>query len=202
MTVFGDFLGGSLKNEVRKIRGYTNDIVETNNGSGRVKKDFTDFIMLDKIYQTAYKNDAIDTYVIFTGDAHFSSVVLFLKNTCRKRVIVYGVKNAFSEQLKTAASECRELEPPDPEKIKMHTIGTAIIEKVRSLEQSNKNARPTYLKTVAVVASNSGFEKADCRKAMDELIELGVVTQYVRKVGENDVKLIRVDYKKAASFGF
>ena len=63
---------------MHKIRGYTNDIVETKNGGGYFKKDFTDFIMLDRIYQTAYTKKDIDTYIIFTGDGHFSSAVLFL----------------------------------------------------------------------------------------------------------------------------
>lgn len=80
---------------------------------GYFKKDFTDFIMLDKIYQTAYSDKDIDTYIIFTGDSHFTSVVLFLKNVCRKKVVVYGVKNAFSGQLMTAASKSRVIEPDE-----------------------------------------------------------------------------------------
>ena len=61
MTFFGDFSNPSLNAEMHRIRGFTNKIVETNNGGGYFKKDFTDFIMLDHIYRSACLDKDIDT---------------------------------------------------------------------------------------------------------------------------------------------
>ena len=73
---FADFSKAGLREEIPKIRGFTNKIIETGSMTTRVQKDFTDFIMLDHIYQEAMsrQNDN-DVFVIFTGDGHFYSVV-------------------------------------------------------------------------------------------------------------------------------
>lgn len=196
-TFFGDFSNASLQNEMHKIRGYTNDIVETKNGGGYFKKDFTDFIMLDKIYQTAYADKTVDTYVIFTGDSHFTSVVLFLKNVCRKNVVVYGVKNAFSGQLMTAASSYREIEPDE-----LAPLCRLIVESIYALEKETKDAKPTFMKTIDAVAGKNNADKADVRRAMDRLFEKNCISQYVKKLGANDVKLLKVDYKLCSQYGY
>lgn len=196
-TFFGDFSNPSLQNEMHKIRAYTNDIVETKNGGSHFKKDFTDFIMLDKIYQTAYTSKDIDTYIIFTGDSHFTSVVLFLKNVCRKHVLVYGVKGAFSGQLMTAATKTREVEP-DP----LAPICRLIVESLYELEKASDNARPTFMRTIDAVAGKNQLEKAQVRRAMERLFEKDCVSQYVKRVGNNDVKLLKVNYKMSEKLGY
>lgn len=196
-TFFGDFSNPSLQSEMHKIRGYTNDIVETKNGGGYFKKDFTDFIMLDRIYQTAYTDKSIDTYIIFTGDSHFSSVVLFLKNVCRKKVCVYGVKNAFSGQLKTAASFSREIEPDA-----LAPYCRLIAQSIYELEKENKDARPTFMKTIDAVAAKNDLDKAVLRQAMEQLFERKCISQYVKKIGKNEVKLLKVDYKVCEKHGY
>lgn len=197
LTFFGDFSNPSLQNEMHKIRGYTNDIVETKNGGGHFKKDFTDFIMLDRIYQSAYCERDIDTYIIFTGDGHFTSAVLFLKNTCRKNVVVYGVKNAFSGQLKTAASSVCEIEPDE-----LAPYCRLLVERIHQLEKENKNARPTFMKTVDAVAAGTGHDRTLLKKAMDRLFEKGCISQYEKRIGKNQVKLLKVDYKLCAKCGY
>lgn len=196
-TFFGDFSNPSLQNEMHKIRGYTNDIVETKNGGGYFKKDFTDFIMLDRIYQTAYTKNDIDTYIIFTGDGHFSSAVLFLKNVCRKKVCVYGVKNAFSSQLKTAASFAKEVEPDA-----LQNSCKLLVESIYSLEKENRDARPTFMKTIDAVAAKNDVDKAILRQAMEQLFERKCISQYVKKIGKNEVKLLKVDYKTCEKYGY
>lgn len=89
---FADFSNPSLRSEISRIREVTGSIIETQNASAHFKKDFTDFIMLDHIYQSALMRSDIDTFIIFSGDGHFSSVVSFLKTKCRKEVGIYGVK--------------------------------------------------------------------------------------------------------------
>ena len=75
IAFFGDFSNPSLRAEIFNIRQVSNTIIETQNSSAVFEKDFTDFIMLDHIYQSAIKpeNKDIDAYILFTGDGHFSS---------------------------------------------------------------------------------------------------------------------------------
>ena len=182
---------------MHKIRAYTNDIVETKNGGGYFKKDFTDFIMLDKIYQTAYSDKDIDTYIIFTGDSHLTSVVLFLKNVCRKKVVVYGVKNAFSGQLMTAASKRRVIEPDE-----LSPLCRAIVENVRALEDTSKDAHPSFMRTVDAVTAKTGADKTDVKRAMEQLLEKECVSQYVKKFGDKEARLLKVDYAKCENLGY
>ena len=196
-TFFGDFSNPSLQNEMSKIRGYTNDIVETKNGGGNFKKDFTDFIMLDKIYQTAYQSKNIDTYIIFTGDGHFSSVALFLKNVCRKEVVVYGIKDAFSSQLRTAASKYFEIAPDA-----LLPYCRLIIESIHSLEKEHKHARPTFMKTVDAVSTKTDADKTILKNALEQLIERKCIKQYVKTIGKNEVKLLKVDYELCKKYGY
>ena len=93
MFFFGDFSNPGMRYEISKIREVSNNVIETQNTSQHYKKDFTDFIMLDSIYQRAMFAKDIDTFIIFTGDGHFTSVVKFLTNTCKKEVIVYAVRD-------------------------------------------------------------------------------------------------------------
>ena len=109
MAFFGDFSNYGLRGEIDKIRTAGGMVINTQNSSENYEKDFTDFIMLDYIYQKAMTRKKIDTFIIFTGDGHFSSVVRFITNICRKKVGIYGVKNAISYQLKDSASYYREV---------------------------------------------------------------------------------------------
>ncbi len=109
IAFFGDFSNYGLRGELDKIRGISAMVINTQNSSENYEKDFTDFIMLDYIYQKAMTSKKTDTFIIFTGDGHFSSVVRFIINVCRKKVGIYGVKNAISYQLKDSASWYREI---------------------------------------------------------------------------------------------
>ena len=84
--VFGDFSNPSLTEEVGKIRCITNNIIETGNTFRNKKKDMTDFVMLDYIYRAADENRKVRTYLIFTGDGHFQSVVKYLTEKKKKKV--------------------------------------------------------------------------------------------------------------------
>ena len=103
VVFFADFSHKSLASEIQRIRPFSNKIIDTRNPAG-VQKDFTDFIILDNIYQKAMMSEGIDVFILFSGDGHFSSVVSFLKNICGKEVGVYGINGSFSRQLKETAS--------------------------------------------------------------------------------------------------
>ena len=198
MTFFGDFSNPSLNAEMHRIRGFTNKIVETNNGGGYFKKDFTDFIMLDHIYRNACLDKNIDTYVIFTGDGHFSSVVLFLKNFCNKEVVVYGVKNAFSGQLKQAASRYVEI---GTKQDKTDEYCKMILSNMYSMEQKHKNPRLTFVKTVSAVAKNNSVPEQEIKLAMEKLLHEGYVTQYETLIGKRQVRLLKAHFGAAEKSG-
>ena len=94
IMVFGDFSHENIAGDLHKVRSITNTVIETSNTFMRKKKDMTDFIMLDYIYQTLEQQKGIDTYILFTGDGHFQTVVKCLKEK-KKRVIVCGIEDSF-----------------------------------------------------------------------------------------------------------
>ena len=91
---YGDFSQEAMSRELMRIRQVSNQIIETKNGSENYRKDFTDFIMLDAIYQTAIFIKEIEVFILFTGDGHFNSVASFLKNNLGKTVLVYEIGRA------------------------------------------------------------------------------------------------------------
>lgn len=117
VMVFADFGHKGIDGELTKLRNMTNTIIETQQTFSRYKKDMTDFIMLDYIYQTAYTKPDITTFIIFTGDGHFQSVTKYLIQKLNKKVIIYGVRDSVSKQLRTVASECYML-PTDAETLR------------------------------------------------------------------------------------
>lgn len=75
-----------------------------------VAKRFTDFQLLDNIYQTTYTNPHISDYVLVTGDGHFSPVVSFLRHRLQKTVTVVGWRDQIHPRLQQSASEVEYLE--------------------------------------------------------------------------------------------
>lgn len=109
IAIFADFSNPSLRAELDRLRDVTSFIFDTKNSSEHYKKDFTDFILLDYIYRKAITEKNVDTFIIFTGDGHFTSVVRFLKNECKKEVGIYGITGATNVQLKASAAWSKEI---------------------------------------------------------------------------------------------
>lgn len=170
---FADFSKGNLREEIPKIRGFTNKIIETGNMSARVQKDFTDFIMLDHIYQQAMSHlRDVDIFVIFTGDGHFYSVVSFLKNICKKQVGIYAVRGALSSQLRLTANWCIEY-PNDYDKYKPYC--QAIFTYLNN--HASDLYAPTFLGTIDDVSRSTGKPLDEIRGALQWLAESGYVTR-------------------------
>ncbi len=70
----------------------------------RSVKHYTDFQMLDNVYQTTHANLGISTYVLMTGDGHFSPVAAFLKHRLQKTVVVAGLPGKTHHKLLDSAS--------------------------------------------------------------------------------------------------
>ncbi len=173
ISFFGDFSNLSLRSEIPKIREITSNIIETQNVSSHHKKDFTDFIMLDHIYQSAF-HTSIDTFIIFTGDGHFSSVVSYLTTKLRKTVEIYGVKNAISMSLKNTATVCHAL--PTDDEITAH-LEISVLKALKKIYETSKSPRPTFVKTVEAIARDTDYDKERISKITESLMEKGYIYQ-------------------------
>ncbi len=198
---FGDFSKNkSLREEMVKIRGFTNNIIETGNGIKGVTKDFTDFIMLDHIYQAAMTDrDDIDVFVIFTGDGHFTSVSSFLKNKRKKEVGIYAVKGCCSNQLRMAASWTVEY-PDESDERKM--IFQLILSSLDKIEHSpSKKTRPTFVKTVEAVSIQNKLPKKQVREAAQWLIDNGYIERKKEKAFGKTIVTVSVNWYKVVKDG-
>ena len=203
--VFADFSNQSLRAEIPKIREITSSIIETQNASAFVTKDFTDFIMLDHIYQKALSEKEIKAFIIFSGDGHFSSVTSFLRNRCSKTVGIYGVRGALSSQLRNTATWCVEI--PAAEKImdENQKYYDMIFGNLKYLAENNRGERkmyPTFRGTVDAVSAYYSANRDDVMNAMRYLVERDYIVQSEEKVdAHHTVKVIKVNWDLAIREG-
>ena len=204
IAFFGDFSNPSLRAEIFNIRSISNTIIETQNSSAAIEKDFTDFIMLDHIYQSAMKeeNKSIDAYIVFTGDGHFSSAVSFLTTKCRKEVGVYAVRGACSAQLSACATYSRlipdeEIEQP---KLSGDKYSRMILKSLKALFDKNKNkkVRATFWQTVEAVSKANKVSKEDVAKSLRALISKGYVYQVKETDKPDSIKILKVNWQQVS----
>lgn len=195
---FADFSNESLSREIPKIRSYTNRIIETTNANSRVSKDFTDFIMLDHIYQRAMEKDDVSAFIIFTGDAHFNSVTAFLKNMCRKDVGIYGITGSLSSQLKTTASWYYEF--PDEKKVES-LYYSMIFTCISSLQKKDPLAKLSFMNTVNSVATAYNADDDVIQKYLQQLIDKGYITIKEEFVYNKFLRVMDVDWNRVSKDG-
>ena len=187
-----------MEKELNKIRQVSNHIIETKNGDEHFKKDFTDFIMLDAIYQAAMFSDE-KVFILFTGDGHFTSVAAFLKNRLRKKVVVYGVKDAFSTALKAASSEWMEI--PSDRNIFFNCY-KLILEYISYLDEHGRDYRPTFWGTIRAVSERNEIEQPVAEAALRQLIDQEYIQQKQERVSFNkQIRVLTVDWEKAIQDG-
>ena len=195
MAFFGDFSNHGLRGEIDKIRTAGGMVINTQNSSESYEKDFTDFIMLDYIYQKAMTRKKIDTFIIFTGDGHFSSVVRFIINVCRKKVGIYGVKNAISYQLKDSASYFREV-PKGAEAFSSYYKMIANRMSYLMVHRKSPEAA-TEKEIIAAVAEKNGVGKKALSLALEQMIKQGYLYKEAPK-GKKSKKnpALKADWQK------
>ncbi len=199
LWIFGDFSNPQLRSMLSELREITNTIIETQSSDEHSEKDFTDFIMLDHIYRRANER-GIKTFIIFSGDGHFSSVASYLKNECGREVIIYGIKGAFSSQLKGCATETVEM--PQGEEFKKCCC-RAVYRQISDIYSSNKNACPTFRTTASVVAGKIGCDSDTISEVMNEMIADGYLYQARKYVGKGrSIKMLKIDSEKISAAGF
>ncbi|MGN0407024.1 MAG: NYN domain-containing protein [Bacteroides sp.] len=197
LFVFGDFSEKLIGNELPLLQRMTKDVVHTASDKQGVDKDFTDVIILDAIYRSAARKKGSDVYVLFTGDAHFTKVVEYLKEL-GKKVIIYGVKFGFSNALKSAATSYVEM--PRQVQVKNHynDLILASLDKLRS----KPGKTPSYWKTVTSVAQYNRVPEDRVKKALDGLINQKYINKTMRFDARGDkIFLLYVDWNKLKEDG-
>ena len=199
---FADFSNQTLSAEIPRIREITNFIIETQNSTSYRKKDYTDFIMLDHIYQRAMTATDIDTYIIFSGDGHFSSVVNFLCVRQSKNVGIYAVRDAVSLTLRNAATWLCEVPLIDREEM---TYFGMILGNLRALDEASKSkkkkSRAAFWPTVEAVSRVNHVDREKTADALRKLIDRGYVFQTTENISGKTIKVINVNWDKAKKDG-
>ena len=201
IVFFGDFHGNSIEKELPRLEKITKNVVHTASTKDGVDKDFTDFIMLDHIYQTAMAyRDNIDVFILFTGDAHFNSAASFLKNICKKEVGIYGIRGGFSNQLKTTASWWVEY-PNDVERYKPYF--QLIFDNLNDLEKSDRRrkALPTFIKTVETVSRKYNVSRESVRAAMQWLVDNGYLIRKTENSFGKSIITITANWHRVVTDG-
>lgn len=191
--IFGDFENNKMIAQDRlKLRTLTSNIIDCANLES--KKDYTDFIILDRIYQTVIRNDSIKQYIIFSGDGHFSNVAAFLKNFKDKIVGIYAVAGTLSTQLRNSASWVEIVSPSDaknnavadnyqidvPDEEDENKYENLVLDYIRENEASPTFV-PTFTNTVSNVSANNNVSKEIIANTLKKLIEEDIVSQRLQK---------------------
>ena len=198
IKIFGDFSDPDMKREMAEIRTISSDIVNCEAPFQDRKKDFTDIIMLDHLYQTALRKLEIEQYILVTGDGHFQSAAAFLRNYQDKVVGIYCVKGTLSPQLAGTASWV----------VQMYSACCAdshseyakdILRTLRYASQNNKKA--LFKKTVQITLNNcNGGNLRYCAKynyALNCLIHDGFIVQESEtSLKGNDITTLKVNWDR------
>lgn len=201
LVVYGNFANNSLRAELPAISEIAEHIVETQIPFRTHKKDQTEFLLLNGIYQRALTDPDVEAYVLFSGDGHFAPALEFLRDKCGKTVDIYAVRDSYSRQLIAAAT----LSTLTPEEVDWTAkCANMILTNLKYLEANvigDKPVRPSFRATVDAVSRYRHLPKADVEQTLCWMLDNGYAEQYVEYLGEKDVRLIRVNWDKCSEAG-
>ncbi len=184
--------------ETKRIRAFTNKIIDTYNPDQHYKKDYTDFIILDNIYQKAFQEDSPELFIIFSGDGHFSSAAAFIKNFCNKQVGIYGVSGGISKNLINSSDWCIEV-PLQADETTI--INNAIFTYLKEGEK-NKQYFPTFRKTVAQIVDSEQLDQEKVSKILSDLIKDEFISQQMERTSRNrPIKILKTNWKAVSKSG-
>ncbi|MCL1787068.1 MAG: NYN domain-containing protein [Defluviitaleaceae bacterium] len=169
---FADFSQEAIKDHPIKLRSISTSIIDCS--KGEKTKDYTDFIMLDHIYQHLFRRQEIEHFILFTGDSHFQSIVAFLRNFNDKKVGVYAVEGSLSPLLSDAANWYTKVVPSSE---RNDSLERAIIKNLTWVQEKS-DLVATYKKTVSVVSRNNPeFSEEDVSMTLSKMITAGIIRQ-------------------------
>ena len=195
----GNFADPTLRSHIDDIRKYTNNIIDTQNTSDNIIKDFTDFIMLDYIYQDVVQFPETKAYIIFSGDGHFSSVATYLKMKKKKKVIFYGVSKAISYRLRSVADVCEEVPTPMQERFRYYKM---IIDNLDYVYSQPSIKYVTFKTTVQAIQKKHLVDESTVTAALQELLQRRIVRkEIIHRTNAKTVAVLKVAWDLAAQNG-
>jgi len=117
IVIYADFTQDFIKDEKSRLELKYPRMVHdcgaynTNGDKTHIKKDLTDFYLLDDIYQTLFTNPRIEQFIIIAGDGHFHSVITHLRMFHEKKVGVFAIKGSLSPLIKNNSDWYVEVDP-------------------------------------------------------------------------------------------
>lgn len=169
---FADFSQEAIKDHPTKLRSISTSIIDCSKGDKT--KDYTDFIMLDHIYQHLLRRQEIKQFILFTGDSHFQSIVAFLRNFNDKKVGIYAIEGSLSPLLSDAANWHTKIVPSTE---RNNILEQAILRNLAWVQEKSEIVA-TFKKTVTVVARNSPeFSEDEVFSTLSKMIASGTIRQ-------------------------
>lgn len=200
--IYADFSHEGIAGQMNNLRLITNNIISTQN-SDRSRKDMSDIIILDSMYQSVIERPNIETWILFTGDGHFQSVVKFLRQKCHKEVIVYGVKNCFSKWLMEAASSYVVVPSESADVDPVQSCMLDIIENFIYLHNSTNN-QPVVLTFHSVstyIATKSKLGLDFVQQVLNQMLDLGLVETHTSNVRGKRTQTLEANWSKLQAAG-
>lgn len=191
---FGNFT--KYADEYSRIQVITEDIIDTHSNN---KKNMSNVIMLDYIYQISQMVSP-NTYIIFSGDGHFETVIQYLIQKRKKEVIIYGIRGSFNIQLKSVASEIIEL----PFSYDMRSLCIrAIIREIRYLELRNRITRkPFYSTVVNEISEQLDIQTKEIENILSEMMTLKFLFKEEMYLSERHEELLVLNKSRLRENGF
>ena len=169
---FADFSHESIKDHIVKLRNISNSIIDCS--KGEKTKDYTDFIILDHIYQRLFRQPDVKQFILFTGDSHFQSIVAFLRNFNDKKVGIYAVDGSMSSLLAEASNWYVRVVPSNG---RAEAIKTAILKNLAWVREKAEII-PTFSRTVSVVArKHPEYSEQDISSVLSSMVTRGEIRQ-------------------------
>ena len=171
--IYADFGSNGMAESKKIVQELDCTVVDTADESTYRRKDMTDFVMLDAIYQSVNERPAIDTYILFTGDGHFQSVARYLKEKKKKTVILYGILDSVSKRLQEEVTECKFL----PNSAVREAVYRRMIVENFAYIADKSHIHPTFKGTVDAVSRKYAVDYAEIQRVMRKMIEEGYVVR-------------------------
>lgn len=169
---FADFNYEEIGREMQILQTAGFQVINSCHNFTYHKKGQTEFALLNQLYQYAINYPEVKTYILFTGNGDFESAVRFLREKMDKTVIVWAVRNAFSDRLRGAANETREF----PSQSRMDIMYPLIVENLTYVK-SHPHIVPTFRGTVQAISQKYGIPAKLIHTTLSEMISKGLVIQ-------------------------
>lgn len=174
---YGDFNQPSiakLEGDLRSLGIDKFDCPPKQNGQSTVDSN----VIID-IYEVAFDQPAVKTFVLMAGDSDYVRVVAKLRQRLDKHVVIMGVPGSVSRELVRAAGSEEQLQPMAPAVIRDDLV-IRIIDRYESSRREGTYPTFRYMSQYLQHPSNNDVIPAQLvHGKLNELLEAGILIQTV-----------------------